>query len=454
MLDLLIKKKIFINAVCGGKGRCGLCRIKIIGKTSPPDEIEKVFIPESQLKQGYRLACRVKATKNIDFIIPEKTAVKKKAALTNLGLALDIGTTVIKGAVVNLKNGRILKTEKIFNPQQSIGGDVITRIGYALNGKYRELKDLLDAGINRLQSILNLNNPGFTTVVGNPVMLSFYLNKKVDGFAHYPFQGEIKQGIFLKKPLRYVFGCIGGFIGGDTIAGILAGELIREKYGLYIDLGTNGEIALITPKKIFAVSTAAGPAFEGAGIKCGSLAVPGAIDSVDFDTKFNYTTIKNKKPVGLCASGLIDLLAVALKNGFIEPNGRLVKNINIGNFSIEQSDIRKLQLAISAIHTGIKFLLDKSHINACSIGKTVITGEFGSHLNIPSMKSIGLIPKGLRNVVCENDLPLRGAISALLNDDSLKLAEDIRKKSQHIELATIQDFDKRFVSSMRLAPWD
>ena len=454
LLSLLQKEKIFIDASCGGKGRCGRCKVLIKGKSRPPDEIEMALIPEGLLKKGYRLACRYK-TKTIPEIVVPRYKASKKIKDKNTGLAIDIGTTIIKGALVDLDNGEIIRIEKVLNPQQSWGGDVLTRVGFAINGQYRLLRSSLFKGIKELNLRLGKPNPQFTTVVGNPVMLSFYLGKPVEDFAHYPFEGDIKKGVFIKKYKGYVFGCIGGFVGGDTIAGIIAsGLLSNKKSGLYVDLGTNGEIALITDKKIYAVSTAAGPAFEGVGLTCGSLAGSGAIEKVEYRKKFKVYTIDNKPPIGFCASGFIDLLAILLKNKWLTEYGMLRKKILVNGFKIEQMDIRRLQLAIGAIHTGIKFLLDYAGMRSSKIETAVITGEFGSHLNPDSLKETGIIPSGIKKIVLKNDLPIMGAIEFLMNRITPDDIEILRKRAVHLELAMQRDFQKRFVEGLILRPWN
>lgn len=458
LLTLLQKKGIFIDANCGGKGRCGKCRVMIKGNLNPPDEIEKMLIPENLLKKGYRLACRIKADafpELFEISLPKKKINSEKIKLDNIGLAIDIGTTIIKGALVEINNAKIIKNAKVLNPQQSWGGDVITRIGFAISGNYKMLRGALLRGIKELKSELKISKPQFTTIVGNPVMLSFYLGESVKSFAHYPFEGNIKKGIYTKNPPGYVFGCIGGFVGGDTIAGIIASGLLSEKKpSLYIDLGTNGEIALITDRKIYALSTAAGPAFEGVGLTCGSLACPGAIEKVEYKNGFKFHTIDNKPPTGFCASGFIDLFAILLKKKWLTEYGMLKKKIQINGLKIEQMDIRKLQLAIGAIHTGIKFLLDYAGISSSEIKTAVITGEFGSHLNPSSLKSIGIIPLGIENILCKNDLPILGAIRFLLNEIRPEDIEQIRKRAIHLELAMQKDFQKRFVEGLILKPWN
>ncbi|MGQ9664317.1 MAG: ASKHA domain-containing protein [bacterium] len=456
LLSLLQKRGIFIDASCGGRGRCGRCRVLIKENPRPPNKVEKILIPDRLLKKGYRLACLYMVRKIPKIHIPEYYKESQKVNIKNTGLAIDIGTTVIKGALVDLSQGEILKTAKIYNPQQSYGGDLITRLDMAVNRhKYRVLRNLLIKGIETLKKKLNAKDLGFTTIVGNTVMLSFYLGKSVKGLSCHPFQGEITEGVFLKNPSRYIFGCIGGFIGGDTISGIIASKILSNNFpSLYIDLGTNGEIALVFDKKIYAVSTAAGPAFEGAGLSCGSLAQAGAIETVAYNKRFKIYTIDNKPPIGFCASGLIDLLAVILKLDWLDEYGRLKHKLKVAGFDITQKDIRTLQLAIGAIHTGVKFLIDNAGIKSKDIGEAVITGEFGSHLNSKSLSRVGILPLTIKNIRMENDLPLRGAISLLLNQVNTEDVEKVRKCSTHFDLALQTDFQKRFVEGLFLKPWN
>lgn len=380
-----------------------------------------------------------------------------------LGLALDLGTTVIKGCAVDLKTGRIIKQAKIYNPQNILGTNVISRISKAMQNKYSYLRELLIDGIADVKKELDITTPSFTAVIGNTVMLSFYLNKSVDGLAKFPFKSKIRKGGYTKNPKTYVFPIIGGFVGGDTIAGIFASGLFSappsrqgsHPYNLYLDLGTNGEVVLSKNKKIFAVSTAAGPAFEGLGISVGCLAIPGAIKKMRFrNGQLLFSTINNRKPIGICASGLIDLLAIMLKQKWLEDNGRLVRQVKFNGFNITQQDIRKIQLAIAAIHAGIKILLDNAKLKPKDINEVIVTGEFGAKLNKSSLIRLGLIPDGIKNVRFENDLPLQGAISVLLDKNKIKETEQIRKSSEHIDLALQKDFQKIFVQAMRLTTWN
>jgi len=358
----------------------------------------------------------------------KKTKSEKLRTKNYIGLALDLGTTVIKGCAIDLKQEKIIGKTKTYNLQNEFGSDVLIRISNALQGKYEILRSLLLQSIDKIKDELKVKSPDFIVVVGNTAMLSFYQNKSVAGLARFPFKSELHTEKIKITGKTFMFPIIGSFVGGDTIAGILASQLFSQTPNhqsltpaLYIDLGTNGEVALITKGKIFAASTAAGPAFEGVGISCGSLAIPGAIERVRYNKgRFIAQTINKAEPVGICASGIIDMLALMLKHKFVDSSGKLIKSLNIAGFSLNQADIRKLQLAISAIHAGVKILINKANIKTKNIDEIVITGEFGANLNTKALKEIGIIPSNIKKIRFDNDLPLKGAIVMLKNKNIIK----------------------------------
>ncbi|MBN2621369.1 DUF4445 domain-containing protein [candidate division WOR-3 bacterium] len=455
LIDLLARKGIPIPAACNGQGRCGLCRIKIEEGARPHDEIEKLFINKQLAQQNYHLACRFYPTTDTIITIPMSPRGRAKKSVSG-ALALDLGTTVLKGALVDIRSKKLIRTALTFNLQSCMGGDVVTRIGRAINGEYDQLYAMLMKSIAALKRQLGVKRPLFTSVVGNTVMLSFFLKKPVDDLAGYPFKSPLDHGVFQNDPPCYIFPVIGSFIGGDIISGILASRVYStSKNVLYADLGTNGEVVLITPKKIIAASTAAGPAFEGVGIRCGSLAVPGAIKAVGINNGiFTFSVIDNKTPLGLCASGLIDALYLGVKHGFISETGKLNKTMSIGEFSLVQNDIRKLQLAVGAIRTGMKILLKQSKLSSHMIDEVMLTGEFGTRLRPGILARIGLIPSGRMKVTSEKNLALKGAVMVLTNDRVRQCIEDIKGKSVHLELANHPEFQKEFVHAMRFSPWE
>jgi uncharacterized 2Fe-2S/4Fe-4S cluster protein (DUF4445 family) len=454
LLSLFVRKNIPIPAVCNGQGRCGLCRVRIGSNNRACDPVEKIFITTQQEEQGYHLACRYHPVKDTVVTLSGKT--KKTTRLRQRGaLALDLGTTIVKGALVDMHKKKLIKTTRTLNLQSTMGGDVITRVGMALQGEYASLQTKLKKSIEICKKQLGLRQPLFTTVTGNSVMLSFYLDQPIESFAAHPFRSPLDRAVFKTKPPRYIFPVIGGFIGGDIISGILASGVDKcKKNVLYADLGTNGEVVLITPEKIYAASTAAGPAFEGVGIQSGSLAARGAIKKVRYCRgKFTFETIDKGTPVGICASGLVDILYLAVEHGFISHSGRLNKQISIGQFNLDQHDIRKLQLSVGAIHAGMKILMKRIGFSPSSLDEIIITGEFGRALNQIALKRIGLIPSGDFRVRTIKDLALKGTIMALLDDSVRKRIDAIKQKCTHVELATRPDFQKEFVQAMSFSPW-
>jgi uncharacterized 2Fe-2S/4Fe-4S cluster protein (DUF4445 family) len=454
LLGLFTREHIHLPAVCGGRSRCGQCRVRIAKDKRKHDKFERLFIPEHLARQGYHLACRVRIHEDTVVTLP----TRRKSALTpqqHCGLALDLGTTVLKAALVDLRSRKTVGTAHTLNLQNTAGGDVITRIGMAVRGEYHSLRRMLMKSIKDLIRELGSSRPLFTAVTGNPVMLSFYLNQPVDGLRAFPFKSSLDQGIFRKKPRGYVFPVVGGFIGGDVIAGLLASGICDTgKTMLYIDLGTNGEVVLITPNRIIAASAAAGPAFEGIGITSGSLAVPGAVNRVGFERgQFTFSTIDDKEAVGICASGLIDLLLVAMEHGYIQNNGRLLKKVTVGCFSLSQSDIRKLQLAVGAIRSCLRILLKTAELTPQMIDGIIITGEMGRSLERSALIQLGLIPSTIKRIITSKDLPLKGAIIALTEDNAFERINEIKKKSEHIEIALEPDFQAEFVRAMRFSSW-
>ena len=453
ILGFLTSQSIALPAACAGKGTCGLCRIRLdpAGRTNAAD---RKRIPTGLLKKGYRLACQHRARRGLTLTIPAGFN-KHRRTRSDLALGLDLGTTVIKAAAVDLTTGAVVRRQAVFNPQNNLGADVMTRITEAENGKNRRLVSLLKHGIDEVKRGLGLTEPVKTAVVGNPVMLSFYLGRSLSGLTRHPFTSAISERSIIKRHRDHVFPVIGGFVGGDTLAGLyaLADRAHAPLTRLYIDLGTNGEVAVMDRRQIWAASTAAGPAFEGAGIACGSLAVPGAIDRVGFNDKFTFQTIDNCRPVGFCASGLIDLLASALRSRHLAENGRLLKPIRIAGFSIRQDDIRILQLAVAALHSGIQMLLAKTGLTPARLDEAVITGEFGQHMDLDNMIRIGLLPSGIRRVRIVHDLALQGAILSLSDNRASDRIAKLKVKSRHLDLARQPEFQDRYVSALCLKPW-
>ncbi len=453
LLDILTRAGYPVIAACGGKRQCGLCRIKI-DHPREPSRTDKKLISPDLIKQGYRLACQYRVNRPIRISLPDMRS-KRKESLPNIGLALDLGTTIVKGASVDMNSGRTINRAKIYNLQNNFGADIITRISAALEGRYDQLRMSLLKSVEQLKARLNIANAASTVAVGNPAMSSFYLGKRLDGLARHPFRSEVDAGFRQPEPPVFVFPAIAGFVGGDTLAGILAAGLHQTtKPTLYIDLGTNGEVALASGNRIYVTSTAAGPAFEGVGISCGCMAIPGAVNRI-FESRFSITfrTIGNKPPIGYCASGLIDLLGIALKWTWLSPDGRVRAPIGRDDLILTQEDVRNLQLAIAAIHAGIELLLKKSGIRSKKIEKIILSGEFGATLNPRALVKIGLLPDTKAKILGTPDTALKGALLVLKNGRQAARLTAIKEKCVHVDIAREPSFERTYINSLTLAPW-
>jgi uncharacterized 2Fe-2S/4Fe-4S cluster protein (DUF4445 family) len=411
--------------------------------------------------------------------------------MTGLGAAVDIGTTTIAAYLYDLASGERVAAGSALNPQATFGADVISRIGASLSGHGRELARIVCGEISRL--VRNMANaPGIQIgalqriiIVGNTAMLYLLCELDTKPLSAMPFRadalfGEYRFPEHLDLPRSisvYLPRCMSAYVGADITASLLAGGLIvngRVHDGaprMLVDIGTNGEIALAAGGSLVCCATAAGPAFEGAGISCGMLAVPGAIDKADFsDGTIQYSTIGGAPATGLCGTGLVDTAAALLDAGLMDESGFMGVEcptsfgaagqshalIKEGDFTfpgadvaVSQRDMRQLQLAKAAICAGMITLLAESGLTAADVGTLVIAGGFGSHIRASSAERIGLIPKGLaaKAISIGNGAGV-GAGMMLLNDDIRRQSESIDKVARVVDLSTNALFMNSYVNCM------
>jgi uncharacterized 2Fe-2S/4Fe-4S cluster protein (DUF4445 family) len=221
---------------------------------------------------------------------------------------------------------------------------------------------------------------------------------------------------------------------------------------MMIDIGTNGEIVLVKDNKIFAASTAAGPAFEGAGISCGMRAMSGAIEKVKYDNGFVYNVIGNAKPIGICGSGLIDTAAELLNAGLVDCTGRMNGNevVIAPKVAITQKDIRHIQLAVGAIRAGISIMLKKAGIASTDLQRIYVAGGFGSFIRRNHAQRIGLLPSDISHekISFIGNTSLAGAKLALLSLSARQKTQDLANQTEHIELSADLDFQNEFANAM------
>jgi uncharacterized 2Fe-2S/4Fe-4S cluster protein (DUF4445 family) len=419
------------------------------------------------------------------------------SGLSPVGLAVDLGTTKIAASLVDLTNGNELAVAGALNPQIGYGEDVISRLtyvwrnpdgGHSLAVMVREtLEDLLgelteQAGVSRTQV-------ADVCIVGNTAMTHLLIELPVHQLAVSPYVAATNAAVNLKArdlgltaaPGAYVHVLpgIGGFVGADHVAMILASRLDQtEQVALGIDIGTNTEIALARPNKGFltSVSCASGPAFEGAHITHGMRAAAGAIEAVELTaTGLDLKTVDNAPAIGLCGSGIIDGVAELRRWHVINERGRfdrhhervregrhgaeflLVPGAQSGSqrdVVITQEDINEIQLAKGAIRAGLEVLLDATASAPEEVTEVVIAGAFGTFLRVQSALDMGLLPR-LPNARYRQvgNAALVGAQWALVSNQARERARQIVAHTNYLELTTYPKFNRRFALGM-LFPQD
>ena len=416
------------------------------------------------------------------------------------GIAVDIGTTTVVVYLLDLVTGRRLGVYSVQNPQKRFGADVISRIAFTM-GSEESLVRMNQVIIDSINDIIGhltqerhiiREDIYAAAFVGNTTMMHFLMKLSAKNIVVSPFipvttqMHEIKAsqlGIKINRHgIGIVFPSVSAYIGSDTIAAVLAsGMHEQEDISLLIDIGTNGEIVLGNRQWMYTCSAAAGPAFEGSNIRNGVAGVSGAIDKVSFFPAFQYTTINNAKPIGICGSGVVDIISGMLISGIIDETGRIldvaeldasipdelkkrrIKIDGLNAFLIEKTDghehdtyiavtekdVRELQNAKAAIAAGVKILARQAGIKMEDIKKVFLAGGFGSYIDIGSALNIGLLPKELQSrVETIGNAAGTGAIGGLTSKNLLCKLKDIVVKMKYIELSSCADFSDEYVENM------
>lgn len=418
------------------------------------------------------------------------------------GLAIDIGTTTVVAYLMDLNKGTVVTSGAVTNLQHVFGADVISRISYASTGS-DELSQIQLKVIEALNGIIvqlcEATGVGSqeiyqAVVVGNTTMSHLFLGIDPTYLATAPFIPVFRQAVEVKaKELGLniletgnivILPNIAGYVGSDTVGVMLAAGLDRlPGISLAIDIGTNGEIVLAGKERILVCSAAAGPAFEGAEIKCGMRAAEGAIEGVCIGEDVELEVISGSKARGICGSGLIDAIAQMRKIGVIRASGLLAcetnkleavpqavrerlrsdeqdcefvlawgKDTATGeDIVITQKDIRKLQLAKGAIMAGIQLLLQEMDVSVEAIDRVLIAGAFGNYIKKESAMGIRLLPPlPLERIVTIGNAAGDGAKMALLSQAERTRAETLASRTEHIELSTRKEFQEVFMKALSL----
>ncbi|MBF0243388.1 MAG: DUF4445 domain-containing protein [Desulfamplus sp.] len=396
------------------------------------------------------------------------------------GIAVDIGTTTVVVALVCLKEGKLLESALSLNPQVVHGHDVLSRIGYASTSKgLDEIATLIRDRINELidevckKSGSKIEEIVDITIGANTTMLEIAAKIDPSPLGHLPFKVDILGGTnFLAKEWFgfnvnsqvkvYIPPVMHAFVGSDISAGLLCAPdfFDNSKSILYLDMGTNGEICLNVKGRRFTTSTAAGPAFEGMGISIGMRATDGAVERVEVGQAGNliFHAIGGQQVKGICGSGIVDFIAALLETKELDSLGKFKNKVlgelkvlvgEAGEVYLTQKDIRQIQLAKSAVRTGIDLILKKGQISCSDLDKIYIAGGFGNFLNPISMERIEIVPKGSSDKVmfCGN-ASIDGSIMLLIDHTKRSFLEEALYDMEHLQLADDPEFMESFVKNL------
>ena len=457
---------------CGGETACGGCKIRVLSGHVPITPTMRQALSEAELAHGWRLACCAEARESVVVEVDQwSLPVLTDEQATPLeprpgfGAVIDLGTTTLVAQLVDLSSGEVLAVETALNPQARHGADVMSRIHYDLRhpGELTAMiRQTLGQMLARLAGGRAIEE---VLIAGNTAMHHLFCGLGITPLAAVPFLSpELEERRFTARELGWPGGarsslravhflpCLGGFVGSDLLAGIVATRLHEQSapHALF-DIGTNGEIVLGSRHGIRCASTAAGPAFEGGRISAGMTARAGAIDAVRVhDGAYECHVLGGQAARGICGSGLVDAAACALALGQILPNGRLAgaaKTLRLTeNVSLTQSDIRELQLAKGAMAAGLKIL-------AATPPRSIwLAGAFGSYIKEAAARAIGLLPQNVAIQPVGNSA-LRGARMLLLTPTHRDaLLARLCALTAHVELAANPAFQDTFAASMAFAP--
>ena len=443
-------------------------------------------------------------TNKEELLAEQPERIGKKDA--GYGLVFDVGTTTVAGYLWDLQTGKCLCAQSCPNPQRAFGNDVISRISYCMGDdgayveeKQRKLQQMIVQALDKMVEEFPVSAESVKTitrvvVVGNTVMCSILAGKSVEGLSRAPFKKPYEKSIRekgrefgfagLSQAEIIILPAIESYVGADALS--VYNYVKRKDYRnnlLIVDIGTNGEIILIG-KEVYACSTAAGPALEGAAVTQGMCATEGAIEAVSLVGNFPREdiyckVIGNGKPEGICGSGLVDALALCREIGIIDASGylrsseearragvreRICQRIEQKNGErkillttkeapvyLTAEDIRQLQLAKGAVSAAVQLLLEKEGITTEEISQIYLAGAFGSYINPENAMKIGLLPKVEKEKIISlgNGAALGGSLALFSENEIAEMQQDA-EHIKHIELAREPMFETYFMNGLSM----
>lgn len=524
LLESMLSAGVLLRSDCGGRGRCGKCLVGVAGAEagglSEPDEGERKALGAEHLAAGRRLACRAHVLGEVSLDVPDESRLtpevvhkgppilvsrleslpppRRARRSCDYGIAVDLGTTTIAVYLCDLETRTVAASTSLRNPQAIFGDDVISRISAVLSdpAALPRLQNMVVSAVDWAalalcrQAQIDPQRIGSAVAVGNSTMMHLLLGEDPSPIGAFPYSPRFVDERSLVAGsigLRFSPGAclrtlplISGYLGADIIGAALATDLIEMPHGtMLVDVGTNGEVMLMTGHGLAATSCATGPALEGAAVRHGMQATSGAIDSVCFDRetgRLTYTVIQRETgprrlPAGICGSGIVSAVAELLRAGVISKNGsfelscpspRLRRGAN-GALEFElvpeqatengrpitltQGDVRAVQLAKGALRTGVDLLCREMKIPRPS--KILLAGAFGSHIEKRDALQIGMFPSMKEEEIeVVGNAAGAGAILALCDEAYFDRSRDVAKATKVFDLAGHPDFQAMFIQSL------
>jgi uncharacterized 2Fe-2S/4Fe-4S cluster protein (DUF4445 family) len=509
---------IWTEQPCGARTACGKCRIRVVAGAAAVTSADERLLTRDEIADGWRLGCQLTLDSDVTLSIPPQTrSIAPKSFGTDalfadgvtptvefrgvddpLGVAVDIGSTSLAAALVDLRTGQVRGTTSRVNPQVRHGADVISRIHFAQ--EHADGNALLHAAVVEAIGEMIADLTGQATVdagqviavacAGNATMTHAAVGADITPLGQAPYRGSFtNERQFPANDFGWMthadavvsfLPMVGHHIGGDTVAGILSTGMDQSApWQLLIDLGTNTEVVLGCQRELLATSTAAGPAFEGANIEHGMRAAPGAIDRVRVlaNGRLVVGTVANQPARGICGSGLIDAVAELHRAGVIVDSGymrsraeceaagvsprlceRLIEASGAQrrvrfdhDVTLTAQDVRQLQLVKGSIAAGIALVLAHAGVRAEELDAVFIAGTFGSFVRKESVQAIGLVPAiDPERVHFVGNAAGVGARMALVDAHYRARARHIAGHCTYLELAGHAGYEDAFIKAIPL----
>jgi uncharacterized 2Fe-2S/4Fe-4S cluster protein (DUF4445 family) len=511
LLDVARRAGVDIRSVCGGKGSCGKCKLvlrkgEVNFGPAPPEEL----LTADEISRGYVIACITRCKSDCEVLVPPesriggqkilseaalpKISIEPALAKRGFGLAFDVGTTKVTAYLVDMETGKIVGVESDYNRQLAYGEDLVSRIGYAaekdgVENMRKAVVETMNGLIRSLVSKQGIETGSITDVcvAGNTVMTYLFLGRDPTPLLDPDARVVREQTLTSAKSVGlhvnhvaevYCLPCVSRFLGGDAVGDILlSGMCETDEISLLLDIGTNVEAVFGSRGWLLSTTAAAGPAFEGWGIKFGMRSVEGAIEHVKVDQKTlkaRYTVIGNAKPRGICGSGLIDLMAELFRNGVLDSLGRLSQKpdspyLRTGSegreyivasapeteietdIVITEKDILNLIDSKAAACSTVGVMMKKLNLSVDDVAKVYVCGAFASYMDLNSAMAIGLLPEFPKaEIKFLGNGSVAGAYLTLVSKEYRKRASKIAGLMTCFDLLKDADFMDEYTAAYML----